>query len=61
MIVKPAGADRFVARPDPTAIAVLVYGPDEGLVRERAAALARTVVESPDDPFRIADMSGDAL
>lgn len=61
MIVKPAGADRFVARPDPAAVAVLVFGPDEGLVRERATTLAKTVVEAADDPFRIADMTGDAL
>lgn len=61
MIIRPAGADRFVARPDPAAIAVLIYGPDEGLVRERATTLAKTVVESADDPFRIADLSGEAL
>ncbi len=32
---------------------VLVHGPDEGLVRERADALGRQIVEDPGDPFRV--------
>ena len=34
----------FIARPDPKIRAVLVYGPDAGLVRDRADTLARSVV-----------------
>ena len=33
---------------------MLLYGEDEGLVRERAAAVMRAVVGSDDDPFRVA-------
>jgi len=51
----------FLERPDPAAVAVLVYGPDRGLVRERADLLARTVVAEADDPFRVADLSGAAI
>jgi DNA polymerase-3 subunit delta len=56
--VKIAGAraDSFVGRPDPKIAAVLVYGPDRGLVRERAETLARAVVDDPADPFRAVDL-----
>jgi DNA polymerase-3 subunit delta len=36
--------------------ALLLYGPDSGLVRERAEALARAVLGSLDDPFRFAEL-----
>lgn len=39
---KAAGVPRFLKSPDPNCKAVLVYGPDAGLVSERAAALAGT-------------------
>ena len=51
----------FLRRPDPEILAVLLYGPDAGLVRERAAALARTVCPDLQDPFRVADLTGAAL
>ncbi|SIS49335.1 DNA polymerase III subunit delta [Insolitispirillum peregrinum] len=51
-------ADAFSNRPDAKARAVLVYGPDEGLVRERAQRLMRTVVSELNDPFRVADLVG---
>ena len=36
MKIQPARAEAFIAKPDPTIRAVLFYGPDAGLVRERA-------------------------
>src|SRR5262245_5242821 len=36
--LKGADIDKFVARPDPARPIVLVFGPDAGLVRERAEA-----------------------
>lgn len=36
---------------------VLLYGPDRGLVRERADALSRVTAKDPDDPFRLCDVS----
>ena len=48
-------------RPDQTIRAVLLYGPDIGLVRERADVLARTVCPDLKDPFRVTDLSGAAL
>lgn len=51
----------FLKRPDPAARAILLYGPDAGLIKERAEVLARTVVEDLSDPFRIVDLSGDSV
>jgi DNA polymerase III subunit delta len=51
----------FLQRPDPAIRAVLLYGPDTGLVRERADTLAQTVCSDLKDPFRVADLSGAAL
>ncbi len=60
MIVKPAEADRFATRPGKIA-AALVYGPDQGLVRERAEALTKSIVPDLKDPFRIAEFDEDVV
>lgn len=57
MKVKASDADRFARKPDAKILAVLVYGPDAGLVRERMNELAKSVVDDLADPFRIADLS----
>jgi len=54
--IKASDADRFARQPDAKIRAVLVYGPDSGLVRERMNALARSVVADLADPFRVADL-----
>jgi len=56
-----ARQDSFIASPDPAVACVLLYGPDRGLARERALALAKTVVEDPSDPFRVVELSGNDL
>ena len=61
MKIAPAQADRFVGNPGPDCVAVLVYGPDSGLVRERARKLASTVVEDLADPFRVTEIAAPAL
>ena len=61
MEVKPAGAKRFIAKPPSDMRLFLLFGPDEGLIRERADALVRQVVPEPGDPFRIADLDGEAV
>jgi DNA polymerase III subunit delta len=40
--IKSSGVARFLKSPDPSCRAVLIYGPDAGLVAERASALAET-------------------
>lgn len=51
----------FIKRPDPKARAILVYGPDDGLMRERSAAIAKTIVPDLHDPFNVAVLSADSL
>lgn len=53
--------ERFLRKPDPKMPVVLIYGPDEGLVRERAAGLIKTVLDDPGDPFRLSDLSADQI
>lgn len=53
--------DSFLARPDPGRPIVLLYGPDSGLVRERADALMASVVDDPNDPFSLVRLDGDEL
>ncbi|MEE8393021.1 MAG: DNA polymerase III subunit delta [Rhodospirillales bacterium] len=51
----------FLARPDPGMSCLLLYGPDQGLVRERADVLVANIVEDLNDPFRVAEVSGDQM
>ena len=55
------GIAAFVGAPDPEVVAVLLYGPDGGLVRERAVALTTAVLGAPDDPFRFAELNAEML
>jgi DNA polymerase-3 subunit delta len=59
--IKAGGADAFVARPDSAVFCFLVYGPDLGLVTERAAHLAKAAVDDPNDAFALVRMDGDDL
>ena len=51
----------FLRRPDPAVRAILVYGPDAGLVRERGRILAQSVVADIADPFRVTEIEAKAL
>lgn len=51
----------FVKKPDAKARAILIYGPDDGLVKERSAAIGKSVVEDLNDPFNVAVLSADGL
>ncbi len=53
--------EQFLENPDPEVRAVLVYGPDAGLVRERVESLIASVAGDPGDPFRVADLSADEI
>jgi DNA polymerase-3 subunit delta len=56
MIVKSGDADRFAGKPPASLKAALFFGPDQGLVHERAERLAKTVVDDLSDPFRVTDL-----
>src|SRR6185369_14271787 len=53
--------DAFLKQPDPARPIILLYGPDAGLVRERADALVASAVDDPSDPFSLVRMDGDEL
>jgi DNA polymerase-3 subunit delta len=53
--------DRFVARPAAKFRAVLVYGPDAGLVRERSDALMRSAVADLADPFLVSELTAERV
>jgi DNA polymerase III subunit delta len=53
--------DAFLARPDAARPIILLYGPDAGLVRERAEALLASAVDDPNDPFSLVRLDGDEL
>src|SRR5712672_3174654 len=59
--LKSAQIDAFLARPNPAQPIVLLFGPDAGLVRERAEALIRASVDDPNDPVSLARLEGDEL
>lgn len=61
MEVKSHQGDRFAAHPPANLAAALVYGPDQGLVRERAAMLAKSVAPDLSDPFRVAEIADGVL
>ena len=53
--------DAQVRKLSPQYLAVLIYGPDEGLVRERATKIAKQIVEDLQDPFLVANIDPDSL
>lgn len=58
MKISAGRVDGFIAQPDPAVRAILIYGPDAGLVRERSLILAHQVVEDLSDPFQVAELTG---
>jgi len=61
MIIKSSDADRYAAKPPKNLVAALVFGPDTGLVRERAETLMKSVVDDLNDAFRVSDLDDSAL
>ncbi|MCW5724524.1 MAG: DNA polymerase III subunit delta [Maricaulaceae bacterium] len=61
MKVSASAAAARIARPDARISVWLIYGPDRGLVRERAEALAKAFCDDPDDPFTVTRLTEDDL
>jgi len=53
--------DKFLKSDDTSVKVILVYGPDEGLVRERGRALCLKFIDSLDDPFSYSELSASDL
>ena len=61
MKTKPWEVDRLITSLPPEIRVALVFGKDQGLIEERAAALSATIVEPPDDPFRLIRLAAEQL
>jgi DNA polymerase-3 subunit delta len=59
--LKPAEVEAYIAARDPARPIALVFGPDAGLVSERADAMIRAAVDDPNDPFALVRLDGDEL
>ncbi|HEY5963956.1 MAG TPA: DNA polymerase III subunit delta [Xanthobacteraceae bacterium] len=59
--IKNQDADAFVACPNPAQPVVLVFGPDAGLVHERAEKIINASVADVNDPFALVRLEGDTL
>jgi DNA polymerase-3 subunit delta len=61
MRISGTDADKLAKKPPDGWRAVLVHGPNEGLVRERAESCVRAIVADPKDAFAVSELTGDAL
>ena len=61
MKVAAARADAFVAAPPKNIRGLLIYGPDLGLVRERAEIAAKAIAGDLSDPFNVVEFTPRAL
>jgi DNA polymerase-3 subunit delta len=59
--LKTSEIDSFLARPEPDRAVVLVFGPDAGLVAERAQTIIQASVDDPHDPFALVRLEADDL
>jgi DNA polymerase-3 subunit delta len=57
--VKSSDAEKYVAAPPDNIFLFLVFGPDAGMVRERALTLVSKRIDDRHDPFQFVEMSGD--
>ena len=56
MRLKGKEIERYLAEPSQNIPLALIYGPDQGLVRERAQQLASQITKNEQDPFRLCDL-----
>ena len=61
MKLTPAKVEGFLRTPPATCRIVLIYGPDEGLVSERAKALVERFTQDPADPFAVSVLKASQL
>ncbi|GEO14142.1 DNA polymerase III subunit delta [Microvirga aerophila] len=59
--VKAGEVEGALRRPDPRIGVFLFYGPDIGLINERARAVAERAVDDPADPFQLIRIDGDDI
>lgn len=59
--LRPNEIERFCSRPNDQATVVLVFGPDDGLVAERAKSIVKSATNGVDDPFSLVRLKGNDL
>jgi DNA polymerase III subunit delta len=59
--IKAGDVEGALRRADPRTPVLLLYGPDAGLVAERARAAAERAVDDATDPFQLIHIDGDAI
>jgi DNA polymerase-3 subunit delta len=59
--VRANEVEATLRRLDPRLLVILVYGPDTGLVAERAKRVAESGVTDPNDPFQLVRLDGDTV
>lgn len=59
--IKAGDVEGVLRRPNPGIGVFLFYGPDVGLINERARALAERAVDDPSDPFQLIRIDGDDI
>lgn len=57
MKIDARSLDRFMQDPDPAIRVALFFGPDQGLVLERAKELGKSVVGDLNDPFAVVELA----
>lgn len=53
--------ESFARTISPTHRGILIYGPDHGLIQERAAEVMKRILPNPEDPFALTDLGGDEI
>lgn len=61
MKIEQRQIEAFLKKPEAKIRGVVIYGNDDGLIAERAKILAKAICDDLQDPFRVVDISGDAL
>ena len=61
MKISATKADGFIKTPPKEVRCFLLYGPDQGLVNERAKSLAHTILEDLNDPFNMVILQNNDL
>ncbi|CTQ57001.1 DNA polymerase III subunit delta [Roseibium album] len=60
-VLKAGEIDRFIANPPEAGVVVLIFGPDTGLVSERASRLVAKASEGDSDPFNLMKIDASEL
>ena len=61
MKVPPRNIDQFLGQAQTDFGAILLHGPDRGLVRERSETIIKNILGSPVDPFQLAEIPAENL